>query len=91
MDFDLYLPLLAALRETREEWRAFYEEAHHGGADDDFFQHELEKHIVDAADRNTRNNDYRSDQLHLARIALFRVLTLTALLVVPYVVDQVRY
>ena len=87
----LYLPLLGSLREAREEWRAFYEETHHTGADEDFFQHELEKHIVDAADRNTRNNDYRSDQLHLARVALFWVLTLTALLVIPYVVDQVRY
>jgi hypothetical protein len=87
----LYLPLLGALHEAREEWRAFYAETRHDGADDDFFEHELEKHIIDAADRNTRNNDYRSDQLHLARIALFAVLVLTALLVVPYVVDQVRY
>ena len=49
------------------------------------------EHIISAADRNTQNNDYRSDQLQLARINLFAVLILTTLMGIPYVIDQVRY
>ena len=47
--------------------------------------------IIDAADRNTRNNDARSGLLHWARVALFTVLFLTALAGIPYVADQVRF
>ena len=57
----------------------------------DEFENQFQEHIIFAADRNTQNNDYRSDQLHLARINLFAVLILTALMGIPYVVDQVRY
>ena len=47
--------------------------------------------IIDAADRNTRNNDQRSRYLFWSRLALFAVLALTAIMGIPYVVDQVRY
>ena len=87
----IYLPLLGDLQEVREEWRAFYEAAHQRGAADDSFQHELEARIIDAADRNTRNNDQRSRYLFWSRLALFAVLVLTAMMSIPYVVDQVRY
>ena len=95
----IYLPLLGELRETREKWQAFYKEVHqrvsyeeeHQRGVDDLFQHELEERIIDAADRNTRNNDQRSRYLFSARIAIFAVLALTAIMGIPYVVDQVRY
>ena len=96
----IYLPLLGELRETREKWQAFYKEVHQrvsyedehqDESDDDLFQHELEERIIDAADRNTRNNDKRSRYLFSARIAIFAVLALTAIMGIPYVVDQVRY
>ena len=96
---NIYLPLLGELQETREKWKAFYKEVHqratyeeeHQGGVDDLFQHELEERIIDAADRNTRNNDQRSRYLFSARIAIFAVLALTAIMGIPYVVDQVRY
>ena len=68
----------------------FQHEEHQGGVDD-LFQHELEERIIDAADRNTRNNDQRSRYLFSARIAIFAVLAMTAIMGIPYVVDQVRY
>lgn len=88
----MYLPLLGAIQRSREEFLGFAKfMARSEGEVLDTFEKQFHEHIIDAADRNTRNNDHRSDQLHLARIALFWVLTLTALLVIPYVVDQVRY
>ena len=87
----IYLPLLGDLQKVREEWRAFYEEAHQRGAGDDSFQHELEARIIDAADQNTQRNDLRSHYLFWSRLALFAVLVLTAMMGIPYVVDQVRY
>ncbi len=57
----------------------------------DEFNNQFQEHIISAADHNTQNNDYRSNQLHLGRIALFWVLILTALMCIPYVLDQVRY
>ena len=84
--------------------RVSCEEEHQDGSEDDLFQHEehqrgveglfqheLEERIIDAADRNTRNNDQRSRYLFSARIAIFAVLALTAIMGIPYVVDQVRY
>jgi len=88
----MYLPLLGAIKKSKEEFLDFAKFMAEGeGEVLDEFERQFDEHIIDAADRNTRNNDYRSDQLHLARLALFWVLTLTALLVIPYVVDQVRY
>lgn len=54
------------------------------------FQARLRRSIIEAADTNTRNNDDRSNYLYLARVALFAVLTLSALAGLPYVFDQVR-
>jgi len=51
----------------------------------------LRDRIIDAADRNTDNNDARSEMLYWGRIALFAVLFFTAFAGVPYVFDQVRY
>ena len=85
--------------------RARYEEEYQSGPDDDSLQHEeqllreqaddlfqleLEKCIIDAADRNTLNNDRRSRYLFWARVAIFAALVLTAIMGIPYVVDQVR-
>ena len=48
--------------------------------------------IIEAADENTKNNDMRSDRyLYRARVAIFVVLSLTAITGVTYVLDQVRY
>lgn len=88
----IYLPLLADLEQAQEEFRDFnsYVEATGGEVEETFDEH-FRRRLIDAADRNTENNDYRSGQLHWARIALFAVLALTALMGIPYVVDQVRY
>ena len=52
----------------------------------------LEMRIIEAADENTKNNDRRSDRyLYRARLAIFVMLGLTAIMGIPYVVDQVRY
>ena len=59
---------------------------------DDFFQHELEPQLIDAADKNTKTNDRRSDfYLYWARVAIFVVLISIAITGIPYVLDQVRY
>ncbi len=86
----IYLPMLGVLQKFREAWRAFHKQEQKKGEADDSFQHELEKRIIDAADRNTRNNDQRSRYLFWSRLALFAVLALTAIMGIPYVVDQVR-
>ena len=54
-----YLPLLADLEAAKESWRAFYEDAHATGAEEDFFTHEFRGRIIEAADANTRTNDRR--------------------------------
>ena len=54
------------------------------------FDNEFVTHIIQAADRNTENNERRGEILHWARVALFWVLGLTALAGIPYVTDQVR-
>ncbi|MBI3491517.1 MAG: hypothetical protein HY047_07030 [Acidobacteria bacterium] len=74
-----YLPLLADLETTQEEWRAFYQEAHADGADEDFFAHEFRRHIIDAADRNTGSNDRRQAFLERGNIALVWMFVATAL------------
>lgn len=84
-----YLPLLHELEEKLEEWRAFYLDAHHAGAEEDFFNHELRQHIIEAADRNTVNNDERSRLLYWARVWLFVLLGSTTAAGIPYLVSQV--
>ncbi len=88
----VYLPKLTDLDNTLQEWRDFYTEAKTtGGADEDFFEHEFRKRIIDATDRNTDINDERSALLYWARVALLTVLWLTTFAGIPYVADQVRH
>lgn len=84
-----YLPLLKELDAKLEEWRSFYEQAGHPGAAQDFFVHELRAHIIEAADRNTENNDARSSFLYWARISLFWLLGLATLAGIVYLVNHV--
>lgn len=88
----LYLPLLSAIEQSREEFMEYGQTIAGGDAEvmaD--FEKELRRRVIEAADRNTRNNDDRSRLLYWARIELFVVLALTAAAGIPYVVDQVRY
>ena len=68
-----------------------FQRKEHQEGGDDLFQHELEKRIIDAADKNTQNNDQRRVYLFLARREIFAVLALIAIMGMIYVVDQVRY
>ena len=100
-----YLPLLSELQTTRELYKELYQRESYNQtgswdgdssqeeqATDDFFQHALEPRLIDAADKNTKTNDVRSDvYLYWARVMIFAVLVFTAFAVIPYVVDQVRY
>ena len=103
-----YLPQLSELKKFRETSRGmfkqiylreFYGEKEYQGeeqsliqAADDLFQDELEIKIIEAADKNTKNNNMRSNRyLYRARVAIFVVLISTAITGVLYVVDQVRY
>ena len=103
-----YLPRLSELKKMRETWREmfkqiylreFYGEKEYQGeeqsliqAADDLFQDALEMKIIEAADKNTENNNIRSNRyLYRARVAIIVVLILTAITGVLYVVDQVRY
>lgn len=88
----LYLPLLGEMERSREEFLE-YAQVMAGGEAEVMadFDRELRRRVIQAADRNTQNNDERSGLLYRARVALFAVLALTAAAGVPYVVDQVRY
>ena len=100
-----YLPLLSELQTPRELYKQIYlrgsynqtgswdiDSSQEEQAVDDFFQHELEPQLIDAADKNTKTNDRRSDfYLYWARVMIFAVLVSTTFAVIPYVVDQVRY
>ena len=88
----LYLLLLSEIEQSREEFIEYARTMAVGDAEmmaD--FETELRRRVIDAADRNTRNNDERSRLLYWARIELFALLALTAAAGIPYVVDQVRY
>ena len=74
----LYLPLLAALDEARDEWRQFYEYAKADRANEDFFEHEFRGRIIEAADRNTGTNDRRQAYLDRGNVALIAMFVLTA-------------
>ena len=103
-----HLPQLSELKKFRETSRGmfkqiylreFYGEKEYPGEEqsliqvaDDLFQDELEMKIIEAADKNTKNNNIRSNRyLYRARVAIFVVLILIAITGVIYVIDQVRY
>ena len=85
----IYLPLLKDLEGWEEEFREFnrYVEGSGGDVETTFSDH-LRERIIDAADRNAANNEYRSALLHRARVALFAVLICTTAAGVVYVVNQ---
>ena len=102
------LPQLSELKKFRKTSRGmfkqiylreFYGEKEYPGkeqsliqAADDLFQNDLEMKIIEAADKNTKNNNIRSDRyLYRARRWIFRVLILIAITGVIYGVNQVRY
>lgn len=90
----MFLPLLSELEEWENQFRAFYEredivvEEVVVGPDESFDIH-LRERIIQAADRNSANNEYRSGFLHRARVALFAVLICTTAAGVLYILDQV--
>ncbi len=87
----VYLPLLADLDVAKKEFLEFNSYvANNGGEIEETFEGHLRSRIIKSADANTLSNDRRSKWLHNSRIALFSVLGLTALSVVPYVVNQVQ-
>ena len=86
-----FLPLLKELDGKLEEWRSFYQDAGYSGAEHDFFSHELRTHIIDAADRNTENNDARSSSLYWARVWLFWLLGFATATGIAYVANHVRF
>lgn len=85
----VYLPPLAELERALQEWRAFYEEAGYEGAERDFFLHDLRGRVIEAADRNTRNNDERSSLLYQARIHLFGLLAAISVAGLIYTLNQI--
>ena len=75
-----YLPRLGELRSDEEELRRYFVE--HGG-DEELaraeFQQQLERRIIDAADRSAASNERRATYLHRARQWLLVVAMLTFL------------
>lgn len=89
----VFLPLLETLVKWEDENREFldYVRRTGGTTDEADLPSYVRVRIIEAADRNTANNDERSSLLYWARVWLFVVLTFTALAGIPYVADQVRY
>lgn len=86
----IYLPLLRELEEWEEEFRDFNSYVKGTGGDiEETFSTHLRERIIEAADRNTGNNEHRSGLLHRARVALFAVLICTTAAGLLYVLDQV--
>ena len=82
-----YLPFLQELLTWEREYDEF---AHHFQQDGAQREDAFLQRLIEATDRNTANNDSRSELLYRARVALFAVLCISALAGIPYVVDQVR-
>lgn len=88
----IYLPLLRDIEETREEFLSLADAIPGGEAEIiGEFERRFRRRIIDAADRNTENNDRRSSSLFWARVWLFVLLALVALAGIPYIADQVRF
>ena len=74
-----------------EEWKEFYQDTRHAGAEQAFFSHEFRAHIIEAADRNTENNDARSSLLYWARVWLFCLLGFATVAGIAYTANHVRF
>jgi hypothetical protein len=90
----IYLPLLSELEEWEKEFRSFLDRDDIVAEEvvispDESFDIHLRERIIEAADRNSMNNEYRSGLLHRARVGLFAVLICTTAAGVLYVLDQV--
>jgi hypothetical protein len=84
----MYLPTLKELQDWEDAFVGLFSyDAAMGKADAAFEKH-IGERIIEAADRNTANNDYRSGLLHRARLALFAVLICTTAAGVAYVLNQ---
>ena len=83
-----YLPLLKELQDWEDDYMALNSYDVALGKADNAFERHIAERIIDAADRNTENNDGRSNRLHQARLALFGVLILTTVAGVLYIVNQ---
>ena len=89
----IFLPLLSELEEWEQEFRSFLDRedtvAEVVTTPEESFEIHLRERIIQAADRNSMNNEYRSGLLYRARVGLFAVLICTSAAGVVYVVDQV--
>jgi hypothetical protein len=87
----LYLPLLQELQDWENLFVGLHSYEVAMGQADEAFEKHIGERIIEAADRNTQNNDERSRLLYWSRVSLFVVLGLTALAGIPFVVNQVRF
>lgn len=88
----VYLPLLRELAEANNQFLEYAKVMGGGEAEVlEEFDRDFDRRIIDAADRNTLSNDHRSKFLHWGRISLFVLLGFTAIVGLPYVIDQVRF
>ena len=88
-----YLPLLATLDQWAEEsaaWFSWVSEQEGDPGDEETFEQNLRRRIIEAADANTRTNDERSAWLHNARRALIGAFIFTATAGLPYAIDLLR-
>ena len=84
----MYLPLLYELQGWENDFVGLNSYDAAMGKADEAFERHIGERIIEAADRNTANNERRSGLLHRARLALFGVLIFTTLTGVIYVVNQ---
>jgi len=90
----MFLPPLSELEAWEQEFRSFLDREDIVVEEvvitpEESFDIHLRERIIQAADRNSMNNEYRSGLLHRARVGLFAVLICTTAAGVLYVVDQV--
>jgi hypothetical protein len=86
-----YLPRLGELRADEEEMQRYFEE---NGGDQELaheeFMRQLERRIIEAADKSAMSNDRRATYLHRARQSLFTVSMLTFLTGLVFVLAKVE-
>jgi hypothetical protein len=83
-----YLPLLKELQDWEDDYIGLNSYDAAMGKMEQAFEKHLGERIIDAADRNTENNEWRSYRLHRARLSLFMVLIFTTVAGVLYVLSQ---